>query len=91
MAINRLRVRDTMVNRGIATEAPAMEFADVLDDELDSALDGFATKNDLLSMEERLKRYTAEQTNKVVAVTLGGIAVGAAIGVAIISIIITVT
>ena len=95
MAINRLRVRDTMVNRGIAAEAPAMEFADVLDDELDSALDGFATKRDLkLALDhqtEVIMRYVAEQTNKVVAVTLGGIAVGAAVGVAIISIIISVT
>lgn len=87
MAINRLRVRDTMVNRGIAAEAPAMEFADVLDDELDSALSGFATKGDMLAMEERLKRYVAEQTNKIVAITLGGVAVG----VAIISIVVTVT
>ena len=91
MAINRLRVRDTMVNRGIAAEAPAMEFADVLDDELDSALSGFATKQDLQIALERqteiIMRYVAEQTNKIVAITLGGIAVG----VAIISIVVTVT
>lgn len=91
MAINRLRLRDTMVNRGIATEAPAMEFADVLDDEIDGALSEFATKQDLEQalqhQAEIMKRYIAEQTNKIVAITLGGIAVG----VAIIGIIITVT
>ena len=47
----------------------------------------FAAKNDLLAMEARLKRYIAEQTNKIVAITSGGIA----IGVAIIGIIIAVT
>ena len=91
MAINRLRLRDTMVNRGIAAEAPAMEFADVLDDELDSALSKFATKQDLQQaldhQTESIKRYVAEQTNKIVAVTLGGFAVGAAI----VGIIVTVT
>ena len=91
MAINRLRVRDTMVNRGIAAEAPAMEFADVLDDEIDSALSGFATKQDLQQALDRqtemIMRYVAEQTNKIVAITLGGVAVG----VAIISIVVTVT
>ena len=91
MAINRLRLRDTMVNRGIAAEAPAMEFADVLDGEIDGALSEFATKQDLEQalqhQAEIMKRYIAEQTNKIVAITLGGIAVG----VAIIGIIITVT
>ena len=91
MAINRLRVRDTMVNRGIAAEAPAMEFADVLDDEIDSALTGFATKSDLLALEDRLKGYIAEQVSHQLRWTFG-IAVGvAAITVAIVSIVITVT
>ena len=64
-----------------------MEFADPLDGELDSALTGFAAKSDLLAMEERLKRYAAEQTNKIIAITLAGIAVW----VAIISMVIVVT
>ena len=90
MAINRLRVRDTMVNRGIAAEAPAMEFADVLDDEIDSALSGFATKQDLQQALDRqtemIIRYVAEQTNKVIAFTL----VGGAVWIAIISILVAV-
>ena len=91
MAINRLRVRDTMVNRGIAAEAPAMEFADVLDDELDTALTGFATKGDLLSVEDRLKGYIADQIAHQLRWTFG-ITVGvAAITVAIISILVAVS
>ena len=95
MAINRLRVRDTMVNRGIAAEAPAMEFADVLDDELDSLMTGFATKQDLEQGLERqteiIKRYIADQIAHQLRWTFG-IAVGAvATTVGIVSIIIAVT
>ena len=68
-----------------------MKPADVLDDELDSALDGFATKNDLLAMEDRLKGYIAEQVSHQLRWTFG-IAVGAAaISGAIIGILIAVT
>ena len=64
-----------------------MEFTDVPDDEHDYKLDRFATKSDLLAMEERLKRYIADQTNKIVTVMLGGYAVGAAIvGIIIIAV-----
>lgn len=95
MAINRLRVRDTMVNRGIAAEAPAMEFADVLDDEIDSALSGFATKQDLQIGLERqteiIMRYIADQATHQLRWTFG-ITVGvAAITVAIISILVAVS
>ena len=64
-----------------------MESADVLDDELAGSHRELATKSDLLAMEERLKRYIAKQTNKVIAFTLGG----AAIWVAIISILVAVS
>ena len=91
MAINRLRIRDTMINRGIAAEAPAMEFADVLDDELDTTLSRFATKNDLLAMEDRLRGYFAEQIAHQLRWTFGIVVGVAATTAAIVSIIIAVT
>ena len=91
MAINRLRLRDTMINRGIAAEAPAMEFADVLDEEIDGVLSGFATKGDLLAMEDRLKGYISEQISHQLRWTFGIAAGIAGTAVAIIGIIIAVT
>lgn len=72
-----------------------MEFADVLDDEIDSALSGFATKQDLQQaldrQTERLERYIAEQMVRQRRWMLA-IAVGtSAIGIAIISILVAVS
>lgn len=51
-----------------------MEFADVPDDEIEGPQREVAIESVLLAMEEELKRFMAKQTNKIIAITLAGLA-----------------
>lgn len=64
MAINRARLSGVMVARDIAPEAPAMEFADVLDQEIEAAHQGLATEESLALTEARLMQRMAESDAK---------------------------
>lgn len=64
MAINRARLSGIMVARDIAPEAPAMEFADVLDQEIEASHQGLATQENLALMEARLLQRLSESDAK---------------------------
>ena len=87
MAINRARLRGIMVSGGIAAEAPALEFTEALDDEIDASQGDLATKQDLAALEDRLRLYLKQAVDhantRLIAVV--------AIGFAVVSIVIAVT
>ena len=56
--INVRRVRDAFVKAEVADEAPALELAVTLDEELEQG--GVSTRSDLAAMEERIQRRFAE-------------------------------
>lgn len=65
MAINRARLRGIMVGGGIAAEAPALEFTEVLNEDLDASQDNLATKQDLAALEDRIRLGNEQQTNQL--------------------------
>ena len=91
MAINRARLRGIMVSGDIAAEAPALEFTEALDEELDASREGLATtaalESGLRNLEDRLKLYVKDMVDRAVTRILAGMA----LATAIISIVITVT
>lgn len=65
MAINRARLRGIMVSSGIAAEAPALEFTEALDEEIDASQGNLATKQDLAALEDRIRLGNELQTNQL--------------------------
>ncbi len=89
LRIDKLRFRNVLV-RGEVPEAPAIDFADALDDTFREQLEGVATKQDLHSAVADIKADAAERearTARHQQVLLGIIAAGfltlLAMGVAI--------
>jgi len=54
-----------MVGSGIAVEAPALEFTEVLNEDLDASQDNLATKQDLAALEDRIRLGNEQQTNQL--------------------------
>ena len=83
MAINRARLRGIMVGGGIAAEAPALEFTEALDDEIDASHAGLATnealESGLRNQDDRLKLYIKEVVDRAVNRILAGLALATAI------------
>ena len=85
--VNRSRLRDVLVRRGIADESGAVEAVDAFVEEFENAQDELATRRDVEREAQRIvaeiKQYVAETTtasvNRIVFMTLGGIAVATAI------------
>ena len=78
MAINRARLRGIMVSGGIAAEAPALEFTEALDEEIDASQAGLATnealESSLRNQDDRLKLYIKEMVDRAVNRILAGLA-----------------
>lgn len=95
MAINRLRVRDVMVARGIAAEAPAMEFADIIDEEIESSQSKLVGQSDLDAkldaMEARLMAFIEQKMHQQTKFFIGALIGVVGVATAIISILTTVT
>lgn len=54
-----------MVGSGIAVEAPALEFTEVLNEDLDASQDNLATKQDVAALEDRIRLGNEQQTNQL--------------------------
>lgn len=54
-----------MVSSGIAAEAPALEFTEVLNEDLDASQGNLATKQDLAALEDRIRLGNEQQTNQL--------------------------
>ena len=72
-----------MVGGGIAAEAPALEFTEALDEELDASHAGLATnealESGLRNQDDRLKLYIKEMVDRAVNRILAGLALATAI------------
>ena len=84
--INIQRFRDTLVRSGVAEEAPALEVAVALDEELESVAEGLATKQDLQQLAAEIRQIFAEQEarhqqqlNRLAILMLSGAALIAAV------------
>ena len=81
--VNRSRLRDVLVRRGIADESAAVEVVDAFVEEFENAQDEVATRRDVEREAQRvvaeIKQYVAESNNRAVFLMLGGIAVATAI------------
>ena len=91
MAINRARLRGIMVSGGIAAEAPALEFTEALDEEIEESQGGLATvaalETSQRNQEDRLKLYVKEMVDRAVNRLIAAMA----LATAIISIVIAIT
>ena len=54
-----------MVSSGIAAEAPALEFTEVLNEDLDASQGNLATKQVLAALEDRIRLGNEQQTNQL--------------------------
>ena len=77
--VNRSRLRDVLVRRGIADESAAVEAVDVFVEEFENAQGEVATRRNVAFAVAEIKQYVAESNNRAVFLMLGGIAVATAI------------
>ena len=77
--VNRSRLRDVLVRRGIADESAAVKAMDVFVEEFENAQGEVATRRDVALAVAEIKQHVAESNNRAVFLMLGGIAVATAI------------
>ena len=77
--VNRSRLWDVLVRRGIADESAAVEAVDVFVEEFENVQGEVATRRDVALAVAEIKQYVAESNNRAVFLMLGGIAVATAI------------
>ena len=77
--VNRARLRNVLVQGGIARESAAVDAVDAFVEEFESARGDFVTRADLDGAVAEIKQYVAETAVRIIGVTLGGTAIATAI------------
>ena len=77
--VNRARLRNVLVQGGIARESAAVDAVDAFVEEFESARGDLVTRADLDGAVAEIKQYVAETAVRIIGVTLGGTAIATAI------------